>query len=244
MRKNHCSRSRRVTGGAAALALAAGQDLLVGQDGLAGGAPVGGRQAPVGQAVLVELEEPPLSPAVVVGVAGDDLALPVEDGAHPLELLSHAGDVVVGPLVGVDALLDGGVLRRQAEGVEAHGEEDVVAAHTPVSGLHVGGGHGVPVADVQVARGVGEHREVVELGPGVVVGRAVEAVGGPALLPLPLDLRWRVPVSRRHGSSLSSSGSPSTSSRPRLRRTSSRRRTTGLASRRMNTRSEPRPATR
>jgi hypothetical protein len=33
---------------AAALALAAGQDLLVGQDGLAGGAPVGGRLRAVG----------------------------------------------------------------------------------------------------------------------------------------------------------------------------------------------------
>jgi hypothetical protein len=38
-------------------------------------------------------------------------------------------DVVVGPLLGIDPPLDGGVLRRQAEGIPADGIQDVEAAH-------------------------------------------------------------------------------------------------------------------
>ena len=46
-----------------------------------------------------------------------------------LQLLAHALDVGIGPGLGVDAALDGGVLGGQAEGVEADREEDVVALH-------------------------------------------------------------------------------------------------------------------
>ena len=171
---------------AAALALAV-EHLLVGQHRLAGGAPVYGGQGAVGQAAVVELEEEPLIPAVVVGGAGDDLPVPVIHGAHGAELAPHVLDVVHGPAVGVDAPLDGGVLGGQPEGVEPHGMEDVIAAHPHETGVSVRRGHSVPVADVQVARGVGVHGERVPGGTRVVVGHAVEAVGGPAVLPLAVE---------------------------------------------------------
>ena len=67
--------------GAAALA-AAVDDLLVGQHGLVHGAPVDRRLAPLGQAALEEAQEEPLGPAVVLGLAGGDLGVPV-DGRRP-----------------------------------------------------------------------------------------------------------------------------------------------------------------
>ena len=61
---------------------AAVDDLLVGKHGVAAGTPVRGGLGPVGKALVVELEEPPLGPLVVVGVARDDFAVPVEAGTH------------------------------------------------------------------------------------------------------------------------------------------------------------------
>ena len=163
------------------------EHLLVGEHGLAVGAPVGGGLGAVGEPALVQLQEPPLGPAVVLRVAGDDLAFPVEARAHGAELLAHALDVPVGPLLRVDAALDGGVLGGQAEGVEAHGEEHVVALHAAEAGERVGGRHGVPVARVEIARGVGKHREHVPGRALVVVAGVVDAVGLPAFAPLRLN---------------------------------------------------------
>ena len=172
----------------AALAGAVRQHLLVGQHRLTGRAPVGRRQPSIGEAVLVELEEPPLRPPVVVGVGGDDLPLPVEDRPHRLELPSHVLDVAGRPLMRVDLQADRRVLGRQAERIESHREEDVVPPHPLVARLHVRRRHRVPVPDVQVAGGVGEHRQGVPFGARVVVARPVELVRLPALPPSLLDL--------------------------------------------------------
>ena len=161
--------------------------LLVGEHGLAAGAPVRGSLGAVGEAALVQLQKPPLGPAVVVGIAGDDLALPVEAGAHQAQLFAHALDVLISPFPGVDATLDGGVLGGEAEGVEAYGEEDVVALHAAKAGGGVAGGDDVPVARVELAGGVGKHRKRVVGRTLIVVADAVEAVGVPALAPLRFD---------------------------------------------------------
>ena len=161
--------------------------LLVGEDGVAGGAPNYGGFAAVDQSVFVELEEKPLVPAIVFRQTGDDFAVPIVDGAHGAELAAHVFDVTQRPGVGVDAVADGGVFGGKAEGVEAHGVEDVEALHSAKAGVAVGGGHDVPVADVEVARGVGVHGKLVPLGAGVVVGSVVDAVLFPPLLPLVVD---------------------------------------------------------
>ena len=161
--------------------------LLVGKHRLAAGTPVGGGLGAVGETALVQLQEPPLRPAVVVRVAGNDLAIPVEAGAHGAQLLAHAFDVAVGPLLRVDAALDGGVLGGQPEGIEADWKEHVVALHAPVAGGGITGSDGVPVARVQVAGGVGEHGEHVPGRTLVVVANAVDAIGLPACAPLRFD---------------------------------------------------------
>ena len=51
-------------------------DLLIGEHGALGWAPVDWDLGQVGQALLVQLQEDPLGPAVVLGVGGVDLAVP------------------------------------------------------------------------------------------------------------------------------------------------------------------------
>ena len=151
--------------------------------------------------MLVELEEPPLGPAVVLRVGGGELAIPVEARAHLLQLAAHRLHVLVGPLLGVRLVLDRGVLRGQAEGVEAEREEHVVALHPLPARRRVARRHRVPVPDVQIPAGVGQHREE-EVGLALVrVGRAVEAVDRPAPPPARLDLA-RVVVRRGLGRGL------------------------------------------
>ena len=173
-------------GGVAALAGPV-DHLLVGQHGLVLGAPVDRGVLPVGQPVGVELQEQPLGPAVVLGVGGVDLPVPVRADRVALEGLALGVDVAVGPLRGVGVALDRGVLRGQPERVPAHGVHHVVAAVPPVAGHHVTHGERLGVAHVEVTGGVGEHVEHVAPFRRAVVGGRVDAVLVPVAGPGGLD---------------------------------------------------------
>ena len=162
--------------------------LLVGEHGEAGRAPVHGGLRPVGDAPLEHAEEHPLVPPVVLGVAGRDLAAPGVAEAEPLELPLHARDVLARPLLGVDAPLDGGVLGRQPEGVPADRVHDVEATHGLAARDDVGDAVVADVADVDVARGVGQHLEAVELRPLRVLRDLEGALVRPPLLPARFDV--------------------------------------------------------
>src|SRR5690606_26840143 len=148
---------------------AAVDDLLVGQHGLVHGVPVDGLGLAVGDAFFQHLQEQPLVPLVVAGVAGAHFARPVDGQPHRLHLLLHVGDVVVGPLGRRHLGLDGGVFGRHAEGVPAHGHQDVVPAHAQLPRHHVVDGVVAHVAHVQLAAGIGQHRASVELRLGLAV---------------------------------------------------------------------------
>ena len=92
----------------------------------------------------------------------------------------------------MDAVLDGGVLGGQAEGVEADGEQDVVALHAPVARPASLGDIGIPVAGVQIAGRVGQHGQRVPLGTIRILHRLVQLLLFPDLLPFRLDLGWDV----------------------------------------------------
>ena len=172
-------------GGAAALT-AAVHDLLVGQDALTGGTPVHRHGGLIGQTLLEQLQEDPLSPLVVSGVGGVHNAVPVEGVTQHLQLLGEVGDVVAGHLGRMDVVLDGKVLGGQTEGVKAHGEQDVITVHALLAGDDVHSGVGTGMADMQtVAGGVGELYQTVELG---LVGVTVGAGKGLLLIPLGLPL--------------------------------------------------------
>src|SRR5699024_3686134 len=145
---------------------------LVGQHALTGGAPVYRHGGLVGKAVLVQLEENPLGPLVVLGVGGVDDPVPVKAKAQHFQLAGEVLDVIVGHLGGVNVIFDGVVLGGQTEGVKAHGEQDIVAVHALFTADDVHGGIGPRMAHVQaLAGGVGElHQAVKFLLFAVVVG--------------------------------------------------------------------------
>ena len=129
--------------GAAAPALALG-DLLVSQNGLAGGAPVDRVLLAVDQALFPQLLKDPLTPTVVVGAAGLDHAIQIVGEAHALHRGERLVHVLIRPGGSLRVVLDGGVLGRQAKGIEADGVQHVIAAHAGLTG------HGI--ADGIVAR--------------------------------------------------------------------------------------------
>ena len=173
----------------AAAALAHAVDhFLVGQHALAAGAPVHGHGGLIGQALLEHLQEDPLGPLVIVGVRGIHAAVPVEAVAQHFQLAGEVGDVLLGDDGRVDVVLDGVVLRGQAEGVKPDGEQDVVALHALFPGDDVHGGKGPGMTHVQaLAGGIGELDQPVELGA-LVPGDGGIGLGLlPPLLPLFLN---------------------------------------------------------
>ena len=179
--------------------------LLVGQHRLLDRVPVDLGGLAVGQLLLQEVQEQPLLVHVVVGIAGGELALPVDRQAHGLELAAHGVDVLVGPLARVDLALHGGVLGRQAEGVPAHGMQHVEALGAHVAGHDVAQRVAAHMPHVDAPRRVGEHLELVALGLLALVLGAEGAALLPHLLPV-LLAHGRVVAFACHG--LVSRGSP------------------------------------
>jgi len=121
---------RRIAPFAAAI-----DDLFVGQHSAIVGTPVDGRCSLHGQPGLEQLEKNPLRPAVIRRVGGIDFVSPVEATAAAFELcFSEALDVARRQLARMHALLDGEVFGVNAEGVETHRFEYVIAAHRHIAG--------------------------------------------------------------------------------------------------------------
>ena len=171
-------------GRAAALA-AAVHHLFVGDDGVAGGAPVDGRELFLREAVLVQLQEQPLRPLVVARLAGLYLIVPVEGRAHVAELAFHGLDVLFGGVLGMDARLYRVVFGGQTESVEPHGVEHFPALHTQQTRVDVRQTEVVPMPEVQVrARGIGEHLQHVLLLVRAGLVEGVQTLLLPFFLPL------------------------------------------------------------
>ncbi len=183
---------------AGALVLAV-HHLLVGQHRAQGLAPVDVAHGPEHVAALPHLDEEPLVPLVVLGQEGGDLPVPVVADAHLLDLALHLLDVGPGPHGGMDAVLDGGVLRRQAEGVPAQRVHHLVPAHAPEPGHHVAQGVVAHVPHVDPAAGVGQHHQHVE---GPVAGFQLRRSGRAerlGLRPALLDDRFLLQGLKGHG---------------------------------------------
>ncbi len=131
---------------------------------------------------------------VVLEITGRQLPGPVERQPHALQLAAHGRDVVVGPLGRVHAALDGRVLRRQAEGIPAHGMQHVVALRPLVAGHHVAHGVVAHMAHMDAPGGIGEHLKNVIFRPLVVLAGLEDALRLPGLLPVLLPFRRVVAV--------------------------------------------------
>ena len=76
--------------------VAAVLDLFVGEHGAERRAPVDRHLGDVGEVFLHQAQEDPLGPAVILGIGGRDLALPVVGKAEPLDLAAEVVDVAFG----------------------------------------------------------------------------------------------------------------------------------------------------
>jgi hypothetical protein len=68
--------------------------LFVGQNGLAGGAPIDRGLFSIGEPVFQQQQKEPLRPFVIGGIARVDFHAPVVHGAHGLELFAYGPDVI------------------------------------------------------------------------------------------------------------------------------------------------------
>ncbi len=140
------------------------QHLLIGQHRAELGTIPDRRVRNVGEALLIELDENPLGPFVVGGIGRVDLARPVIGKTDLPDLAAEIRDVPFGRLARMGAGLHGVLLGGQAEGVPAHGMEDVEAAHPLVARNQIAGDVALGMADMQPrAGGVREHVERVVL---------------------------------------------------------------------------------
>ncbi len=178
-------------GRVAAPALAV-HDLFVGEDRVVHRAPVHRRLAAIGEALLEHADEEPLVPLVVLGVAGRELALPGIADAEALELPLHVRDVAAGRDLGMNAVLDRGVLRWQTECIPPERVQHVVTAHPLHARQRVADAVVADVPHVGMAGGIREHLEAVELRLRAIDLNLECACGRPFLLPLPIEFLWMV----------------------------------------------------
>lgn len=97
------------------------------------------------------------------------------------------GDVVERPSLGVDAVLDGGILGGHAQRVPADGVEDIESLHRHEAPDDIADGIVADVPHMDAARGIGIHFEEVKLGFGGVLADLKRLRLCPDLLPLFLD---------------------------------------------------------
>ena len=148
---------------------------------------------------VVDLQEDPLRPAVVVDVGGGRAAARVVAEAERAQLALHVGDVRLGGHARVRAGLHRELLGREPERVVAHRVQHVEAGHAAEPRVHVGGDEAERVAHVQAdtarvrehvedepARAVGHVPRVLGQQAGAV-GRPEHVLGVPAVLPGVLD---------------------------------------------------------
>ena len=137
--------------------------------------------------VVEELQECPLRPFVVGGVAGAHLAVPVKAETYLVQLLTIAVDVLLSGDGRMLARLDCILLGRQAVGVISHRVQDVEATQPLVAGIDVAGYVAQRVADVQPRpRRIGEHIEHIIMR----LVRIVLYVIGLLLTPVTLPFRF------------------------------------------------------
>jgi len=131
--------------------------LLIGEHGHVHRVPVHLRLLAVDDAGFQEIEKQLLLAPVIFGIAGRDLARPVEREPQRFELRPHRCDIRIGPLRGMRAGLRGGVFGGQAERVPPHRMQDVETPGAHEARDHVAHRVIAHMAHVQPPRRIGEH---------------------------------------------------------------------------------------
>ena len=139
-------------------------DLLIGEHGVVDRVPVHLGLLAVDDSGLQKIQEELLLAAVIGGIAGRDLARPVEREAERFELRLHRRDIGVGPFGRMALARHGGVLGGKAEGVPAHGMQNVESPRAHEAGDDVAHRIIAHMPHVDAPRRIGEHLQHIIFG--------------------------------------------------------------------------------
>jgi len=167
---------------------AAVDHLLVGEHGHIDRIPIDRAFLAIDEPRREQIEEQRLLVPVIVGLAGRELAAPVEREAETLKLRLHRRDIVARPAAGMDTLLHRGILGGHAEGVPPHRVEHFHAGHPPIAREHVAHRIVADMPHMDLPRRIGEHLEHI----GTRLGRAIVRGEGGAVVPHLLPSRVRL----------------------------------------------------
>ena len=137
--------------------------LLIGENGLVHGVPVHDLGLAIRDAALQHLQEEPLVPAVIRGVARREFARPVDREAQRVALRLHDANVLVRPCSGSDLSFHRCVFGGQPKRVPPHRHQHVVALHPEGAHQHVVDRVVTYMAHVQLAGRIRQHRAGVVL---------------------------------------------------------------------------------
>ena len=132
-----------------------------------------------------ELQENPLRPFVIFGVAGAHLAAPVKGKTYFIELFAVTGNIFLGGLGRMLARLYGILLCGQPKGIVTHRVQHVIALVALVAGVDITGNVAQRMPHMQArAGGIGKHVQNVIFWFVAIVLGFESLVIGPKFLPL------------------------------------------------------------
>ncbi|GFP19144.1 hypothetical protein HKBW3S03_00648 [Candidatus Hakubella thermalkaliphila] len=131
--------------------------LEIGEDCITGRTPVNRSPFSHRQAIFIKLQEYPLGPSVVVGIAGSNFMVPVILDTQSLYGSLKALDVIVDPDLGMGSGLDGRIFCWQTEGIPSHRMKNIVSLPPSHSIEHVPDHIVFYVTHVGLARRVRKH---------------------------------------------------------------------------------------
>ena len=124
-------------------------DFLVGKHRAKFRTPVDRHLGDIGKTAVVQLQEDPLRPLVVIGITGSDFPVPVIGKSERFDLFAEMVDIRIGEHAGMVARLQRILFRRKSERIESHRVKDVVSLHALHPCNNVAGGVTLRMTDVQ-----------------------------------------------------------------------------------------------
>ena len=138
--------------------------LLVGEHGLIHRIPVYGAVFAVDNAFFKQAGKQPLLPAIIFGRASGDFARPVDGKAQAFELAAHIGYVFIRPFGRCHVVFHRRVFGRHAKRIPTHGLHHIKAVEQLKAGKHIADGVVAHMPHMQLAAGIGKHRQAIIFG--------------------------------------------------------------------------------
>ena len=134
---------------------------------------------------LEHLQKGPLCPLVIDWVASAHFTVPIIAETYLIQLLTVAGNILVGGDFGMLSRLNGILLGRQTISIIAHGMQHIEAFQTLVTCINVTGNITQGMSHMQTrSRRIREHIEYIELRTVIIYFTFVGVMFTPILLPL------------------------------------------------------------